>query len=201
MKNKILSIIIKFEILFEFFWDRFWGFFIKGRMGRCGKNVMIKPKSSVFKGIENFYFEGDLRIARYAVIYSTRAKVIIGKKVDIAPYLKIISGNHRIDKIGHFMFDGDIDKRPEDDKDVIIQGDAWLGINVTILSGVTIGRGSIISAGAIVTKSCPPYSILIGSPAKILRYRFTVKEILQHEEMLYSVEDRYTEDELIKFRK
>jgi len=170
-------------------------------MGKCGKNVMIKPSTSVFKGVENFYFEGDLRLARYAVIYSTRAKVIIGKKVDIAPNLKIITGNHRIDKVGYFMFDGNYDKRPEDDKDVIIEGDAWLGINVTILSGVTVGRGSVISAGAVVTKSCPPYSILVGVPAKVLKYRYTIEQILEHEKSLYSKNERLTKEQLILFRK
>lgn len=197
MKSKIL--IIKIEVLYEFIRDEFWGFFIKRGMGSCGKNVMIKPSTSVFKGIENFHFEGDLKIARYAVIYSTEAKVFIGKKVDIAPYLKIITGNHRIDKVGYFMFDNNFEKRPEDDKDVIIKGDAWLGINVTILSGVTVGRGSIISAGAIVTKSCPPYSIMVGSPAKVLRFRFTVSEILEHEKMLYNAEERFTEKEILEF--
>lgn len=61
--------VIKFEVLFEYFCDRFWSFFMKRAMGECGKNVMIKPSTSVFKDIENFYFEGDLKIARYAVIY------------------------------------------------------------------------------------------------------------------------------------
>ncbi|MGO4918547.1 acyltransferase [Maribacter spongiicola] len=194
---KLKSLIIKAEVLYEFIRDKFWGYIIKKGMGNCGKNVMIKPSTSVFKGIENFYFEGDLKIARYAVIYSTEAKVYIGKKVDIAPYLKIITGNHRIDKVGYFMFDGNYEKRPEDDKDVVIEGDSWLGINVTILAGVTIGRGSIISAGAVVTKSCPPYSILVGTPAKVMRFRFTVAEILKHEKALYPNEERYTKEELI----
>lgn len=188
------------EVLFEFIRDKFWAYFIKKGMGKCGKNIMIKPTTSVFKGIENFYFEGDLRIARYAVIYSTKAKVIIGKKVGIAPYLKIITGNHSTDGLGHFMFDGNYDKKPEDDQDVIIEGDSWLGINVTILAGVTVGRGTAISAGAVVTKSCPPYSILVGVPARVLRYRFTIDEILKHEQTLYSKEERFTKEELIKQR-
>lgn len=200
MKKKLLLAVIKFEVLFEFLRDQFWSFFMKKAMGNCGENVMIKPSTSVFKGIENFYFEGDLKIARYAIIYSTEAKVIIGKKVDIAPNLKIITGNHRIDKVGYFMFDANYSKRPEDDKDVIIEGDAWLGINVTILSGVSIGRGSVISAGAVVTKSCPPYSILVGVPAKVLKFRFTIEEILEHEKALYPKEKRFTREELLTFR-
>jgi acetyltransferase-like isoleucine patch superfamily enzyme len=181
--------------------DSFWSFFIKRAMGHCGKNVMIKPSTSIFKGLENIYISDDVRIARYAVIYTTKAKVYIGSKVDIAPYLKIITGNHRTNNIGHFMFDGDINKNPNDDKDVIIEGDSWFGINVTLLSGVTIGRGSCIAAGAVVTKSCPPYSIIGGTPAKVLKFRFTIDEILKHEKKLYPEEKRFTKEELISQRK
>lgn len=198
MKNIIL-IFIKFEVWYEFLRDKFWSFFIKKAMGECGKNVMIKPSTSVFKGVENFYFDGDIRIARYAVIYSTKAKVIIGPKVAIAPYLKIITGNHTVDGLGHFMFDAGYAKKPEDDQDVIIEGDAWLGINVTILAGVTVGRGSIISAGAVVTKSCPPYSVLVGVSAKVLKYRFSVEEVIEHEKRLYPETERYTEEQLNAF--
>ena len=182
--------IVKLGSVFEYLKDQFWAHIIKRAMGFCGKNVMLRPSTSVFKGIENFYFEGDIRIARYAVIYSTNARVTIGKKVGIAPYLKIITGNHRFDAVGHFMFDSDFPKRVEDDKDVYIEGDCWIGIGVTILAGVKIGRGSIIGAGSVVNRSCPPYSILGGVPAKVLKYRFTIPQIVAHEKLLYSEKER-----------
>ena len=200
MLKKIFRIIVKSENILEYVKDKFYGYFIKKSMGKCGKNVKIMPSTSIFKGIENFHFSNNVRISRYAVIYSTDAKVFIGEKVGIAPYLKIITGNHRFDKVGHFVFDGDYEKRPEDDKDVIIEGDSWFGINVTILAGVTIGRGTMIAAGAVVIKSCPPYSIIGGNPARVLKFRFTVDEILEHEKVLYSVEKRYSREELITFR-
>ena len=55
---------------------------------------------------------------------------------------------------------------------------------MTILKGVTIGRGSVVAAGAVVTKSCPPYSIIGGVPAKVLKMRFTPEEIVKHESIL-----------------
>lgn len=63
----------------------------------------------------------------------------------------------------------------------------WIGCNVTILKGVTIGRGSVVAAGAVVTKSCPPYSIIAGVPAKFIRQRFTDDEITKHEKILYGI--------------
>lgn len=89
----------------------------------------------------------------------------------------------------------------DNDKDVIIEGDAWFGINVTVLSGVHIGRGSVIAAGSVINRSFPPYSIIGGVPAKLLKYRFSVDEILKHEEMLYPSSQRYTIAEIREFMK
>lgn len=66
----------------------------------------------------------------------------------------------------------------------------WCGANVTILKGVTIGRGSVVAAGAVLTKSCPPYSIVMGVPAKVKAARFTIEEILKHEQYIYPPEKR-----------
>lgn len=180
--------------------EKMLSFLIKKQMGHCGKNVMIKPNTSIFKGLENFYISDDVRIARYATIYSTKAKVFIGSKVGIAPYVKIVTGNHRIDCVGHYMFDANYEKRPEDDRDVIIEGDNWIGFNVTILSGVTIGRGCVIAAGAVVTKSFPPYSIIGGAPARVLKYRFNVEEIMEHEKCLYPESKRFSKEDIEKQR-
>lgn len=194
------SFFIKVIDAISFAWDSFLSFFYKRAMGRCGVNVLIKPATSVIKGVHNIFISDNVRIARYAVIYATDAKVYIGSKVGIAPYLKIISGNHRTDVTGHYMFDGDYEKRPEDDKDVCIEGDNWIGINVTILSGVTVGRGCVIASGAVLNKSCPPYSIVGGLPAKVLKWRFSIDEVLEHERKLYPEEMRFSRKQLEEMR-
>ena len=66
----------------------------------------------------------------------------------------------------------------------MIEDDVWCGANVTILKGVTIGCGSIIAAGAVVTTSFPPYSVIGGVPARLLRMRFAPEEIKEHERLL-----------------
>ena len=85
--------------------------------------------------------------------------------------------------IGKYIIDSK-EKLTENDAPVIIEDDVWTGANVTILKGVTIGRGSVIAAGAVVTKSFPPYSIIGGVPAKLLKMRFTPDEIEKHERLL-----------------
>lgn len=93
-----------------------------------------------------------------SAFYCTEAPLIIAKKVAFGPKPTIITGDHRIDVIGKYILDS-IDKLPENDVLVVIEDDVWCGAHVTILKGVTIGRGSVVAAGAVVTKSFPAYSI------------------------------------------
>lgn len=92
------------------------------------------------------------------MFYSTEAPLTIVKKVIFGSNPTIITGDHRIDFVGTFIMDSHL-KLPENDAPVVIEDDVWCGANVTILKGVIIGRGSVVAAGAVVTKSCPPYSI------------------------------------------
>jgi acetyltransferase-like isoleucine patch superfamily enzyme len=55
--------------------------------------------------------------------------------------------------------------------DIIIEDDAWLGVGVIVMDNVTIGRGAVIGAGAVVTKDIPPLAIAVGAPAKVVGYR------------------------------
>ena len=60
---------------------------------------------------------------------------------------------------------------------VVIGNDVWIGANAVILPGVTLGNGSVIAAGAIVTRSVPDYAVVAGVPAKVIRYRFSHEQI------------------------
>lgn len=65
----------------------------------------------------------------------------------------------------------------ESNKKIEIENDVWVGANAVILPGVTVNNGAVIAAGAIVTKDVPPYAIVGGVPAKVIRYRFKEDEI------------------------
>jgi acetyltransferase-like isoleucine patch superfamily enzyme len=60
---------------------------------------------------------------------------------------------------------------------ITIGNDVFIGANVTVLEGVTIGDGAVIGAGAVVSKDIPPYAIAVGSPIKVIRYRFQEQQI------------------------
>lgn len=87
--------------------------------------------------------------------------VIIGSDCSIAPNCVIVGSNHQ------FM-DGSktIKSQGSEILGIVIEDDVWIAANVTVLDGVTIGKGSVIAAGAVVTKSVMPYTIVGGVPAK-----------------------------------
>ena len=82
------------------------------------------------------------------------------------------------------------------DKDIVVENDVWIGCNVTLLAGVTVGRGAIIAAGAVVSKDVPPYAIAGGVPAKVIRFKWTVDQILEHESKLYPENERFSKEYL-----
>lgn len=193
---KIYSMLLK--ILFQG-WekvkDTLMSRWYKSQMVSCGVNVCLHPSTSVYFGLENLSLGNNVSIPRYAHIFCSDAPLSIGNNVIFGPAPTIVTGNHRIDVIGKPIFEVH-NKLPENDEAVVIEDDVWVGANVTILKGVTIGRGSVIAAGAIVNKSTLPYSISGGVPAKVLKFRFTIDEVLEHERSLYPEDERYTREEL-----
>lgn len=157
---------------------------IRRSFRQCGDRVRI-PRGCLFSGVENVSVGHDVFFGVNTRVLTTQAQLILGNYIMFGPGVTIITGDHRTDVLGKYMCaitDGD--KRPEDDADVIIEDDVWVGANATILKGVTIGRGSVVAAGAVVTKSFPPYSIIGGVPATLLKSRFTPEEIEIHEKQL-----------------
>jgi acetyltransferase-like isoleucine patch superfamily enzyme len=154
---------------------------IKHKFGYCGRNVQICRRG--YFTYKNIFIGDDVYIGPNANFMSSVAKIIIENKVIIGPHVTIITGDHRTDVIGKYMYDVK-EKLPQNDKDVIIDNDVWIGANVIILKGVKIGTGSVIGAGSIVTQSLELYSIYTGVPEQKIRRRFTTEQIKEHERIL-----------------
>lgn len=91
----------------------------------------------------------------------------IGEDVMMGPRCTMVTRNHRFDRT-------DIPMNRQgfgEDRPIVIRDDVWLGINVTIMPGVCLGRGSIVAAGSVVTRDVPDYSIVAGVPATIIGSR------------------------------
>ena len=125
------------------------------------------------------------RLAPYLFDFSPE-RLIIGKFCQIADGVMFItsSANHRYDGISSFPFavfgGGPIEHRPSmpvAGTDTIIGNDVWIGQGAKILPGADIGDGVIIGAGAVVSGKVPPYQIVAGNPARIVRARFSAPDI------------------------
>ena len=118
-----------------------------------------------------------------------KASLKIGKYCSISTHVVIFLGSeHRTDWISTYPFPllwetaKSISGHPYSKGDVIIGSDVWIGYNATILSGVTIGDGAVIGTGSVVSGDVPPYAIVAGNPAQIIRYRFgdeTIQKLLE----------------------
>lgn len=168
----------------------------KKSFGSFGKNVILTPPND-FGNPSNIFIGDNVGIGGKCFISATNAKCIIKENCAIAEGFTVHTGNHA-QVVGKFVTDITDENKPKGfDKNVVVEEDVWIGCNVTLLSGVTIGRGSIVAAGAVVNKSFLPYSIIGGIPAKFIKFRWDIDEIMEHEMHLYKSNNRISKDELI----
>jgi acetyltransferase-like isoleucine patch superfamily enzyme len=103
-------------------------------------------------------------------------KLVIGSYCSISPGVQfLLGGEHQIDSISTFPFKVkcfEYEREAGSKGNIVVGDDVWIGTNAIICSGVKIGQGAIIAAGAVVTKDIEPYAIVGGNPAKLIRHRF-----------------------------
>ena len=157
------------------------------------------PSSNSVTGGE-FFLSANPAYAKYKIgqwsygtpeVYSwgEGAHLIIGKYCSIAAGVKIyLGGEHRTDWVTTYPFNvidsasRTIPGHPKTKGNVVVENDVWIGNEAVILSGVTLGNGCVVGARSVVTKSVPPYTIVAGNPAKVIRTRFSeavVRELLE----------------------
>ena len=129
-------------------------------------NIRLAPGVIVNRGVvlhapvdQPLVIGEKTQVNPYAVIYG---HVWMGRKVMISPHVMMAAGNHRFDRVDIPMMDqGNTFKGG-----IRIEDDVWIGAHSVILDGVTIGKGSVVAAGSVVTRDVAPYSIMAGVPAR-----------------------------------
>jgi|SRR5699024_7047105 len=145
--------------------------FKKGIYGKIGR------KNKFTKGV---FLSGGGSVGNYNYIgpYCMINNAVIGNYCSLGPNVKLGQAEHSKDFwttsqiISKRMINHSLNKSK-----TVIGNDVWLAANVVVLQGVKIGDGAIVGANAVVTKNLPPYSIAVGVPAKVIKYRFDIDEI------------------------
>ncbi len=110
---------------------------------------------------ENTYLQSGCILNPFVGSITIGANCMIAARCSFTPYQHGFADIHRPMREQPLTSRGDI----------VIEDDVWLGLNVSVMDGVTIGKGTIIGAGSVVTKDIPPYVIAAGVPARIIRKR------------------------------
>ncbi len=156
------------------------------------KFIRILPITFLYSIFAQELIEKGIWSYGHPTVYSwgEGAHLIIGRYCSIADDVHVLlGGNHRTDWVTTFPFSElwhdharYLNGHPSSNGDVIIGNDVWIGRSAMILSGVKIGDGAVIGARAVVTKDVPPYAIVGGNPARLIRYRFdeeTIRKLLE----------------------
>lgn len=149
----------------------YWNWFAWKRRNRHNMtapvNVFDHAKVSVGKGSY-----GGLEVLFFG---TPGERVEIGHYVSIGPHVTFLAGGeHRLDCATTYPFRaygaGEVEAVTRGP--IVVEDDAWIGLGAKILSGVTIGQGAVVAAGAVVVRDVPPYAVVGGVPAKLIRWRF-----------------------------
>jgi len=166
--------------IYLIFFKIFFKNFVNSDMGKIGK-IYKKIRCFLFKKYtgnksKNLNIQKGASFAQDTIIGDNSgigenclvtSNVEIGRNVMMGPDVKIYTINHNFKRIDIPMNEQGFQKS----KKVIIEDDVWIGANVIILPGVKIGTGSILGAGAVISKNVEPYSIMAGNPARKVKSR------------------------------
>lgn len=131
-----------------------------------GANVYVGHQTILKGYYKNLLQVGDETWIGQQGFFHAAGGLRIGARVGIGPGVRIITSTHREAGRGTPILFAPVDLAP-----VLIEDDADLGVGAVVLPGVTVGRGALVGAGAVVADNIPPFAVAAGVPARILRYR------------------------------
>lgn len=140
------------------------------RLAHLSKGVTFSP-DVVMSNAERIEIGDGSNIGSRCILWAghEHAKIRIGRQCLFGPEVMLTAASYRYN-------DGaPVAKQAMDEADIVIEDDVWLGTRVIVLPGVTIGRGAIVGAGALVREDIPPFAIAVGQPARVVGQREVVE--------------------------
>ena len=134
---------------------------LREMLGACGENCYIEPPFHGNWGGKNLFF-GNNVYANFNLTVVDDVEIIVGDNVLFAPNCTLTTASHPIDPTLR-------SKAYQYAKKIVIENNVWLGSNVVVLPGVTIGENSVIGAGAVVSKNIPANVVAMGVPCRVVR--------------------------------
>jgi maltose O-acetyltransferase len=164
--------------------------------GRYGSGFLFDPDGHYTFG--SIFVGDDVSLGVRPVMIAALSEIHVGNHVMFGPEVVVVGGGHNMTVPGRFMKQVH-EKTGIEDLGVVIEDDVWVGARAMILRGVRVGRGAVVAGGSVVTKSVPPYAIVAGNPAKVIRFRWDADTIVRHEQELYAANQRIPRDELVRW--
>lgn len=128
----------------------------------------------VVPGNEGYFEIGDHSYIGPNAVLAAGGPIVVGSHVQMGPNVSITAENHVFSDPARR-----INQQGVSHQGITIEDDCWIGGSVTILDGVRIGCGSVIGAGAVVTRDIPPFSIAVGVPARVVRSRLDPSNLIE----------------------
>lgn len=161
--------------------------------GKKGRYSIVASDSSLNQN--NVFIDDYCVIQSQTNFISNKGRLIVKKYSVISSGCIIVPGSHRL-TVGVPFYLSTTKHINDEEGDIIIDEDCWIGAGCILLPQCHIGRGAVVGAGSVVKKEVPPYAVVVGTPARIIATKFTIEDILRHEAILYPPEERLSESYL-----
>lgn len=190
--NKLSIALHKLAVRLERYSQYYQLEILKGRLGKitpttvfrmpdacsCPEKIFLDEYTSIYEG------------ARFIIsCRGEKGRFFMKSHSYAAQGLTVITGSHKR-QVGMHNLETAETHQYDIDKDIIVEEEVGIGVGVTLLAGVKIGRGATVGAGSVVMNNVPPYAVVMGNPAQVVGFVFTPEQIIEHEKALYSEGER-----------
>ena len=174
-------------------WAQYVSPYNRRKFAKIGKHSVVQSGSTLVP--ENMIIDDHCVIQDHINFISNKGKLIVKKYSVISSGCTIIPGAHKL-MVGVPFYLSTMKHVGDEEGDIIIEEDCWIGAGCILLPKCHIRRGAVVGAGSIVKKDIPPYAVAVGTPARIIATKFSIDQIIAHESVLYPPAERMSRDEL-----